>query len=99
MPITRIIATLLLALAALAPAAARAHAIVVAADPPAGSVRAASDKPIPVLLRFNSRIDHERSRLTLIGPDGTATPVPIAPATRAEILAAQLGALPPGIYR
>lgn len=45
---------------------AHAHAVVVASDPPAGA--ALTVPPTQVMVRFNSRIDHARSRLTLVGP-------------------------------
>ena len=48
---------------ALVPAGASAHAILMQSQPAAGaSVPAGS---MPVTVRFNSRIDHARSRLTL----------------------------------
>jgi copper resistance protein C len=62
---------------------AAAHAIVVASDPPAGAELAAP--PTQVAVRFNSRIDHARSRLTLVGPltgqDGTALVLEAHPGT------------------
>ena len=52
-----------------------AHAILEESDPKAnGSVPAGS---VTLKLRFNSRIDRARSRLTLTGPGNAKTVVPI----------------------
>ena len=90
-------AVLLLAGTALEPLPASAHAIVVSASPADGAVLASGDAP--VLLRFNSRIDHERSRLSLIAADGSTTVLPLDPAARTDSLVARLVGLPPGQYR
>ena len=78
------------------PAPASAHAIVVAANPAVGAtVRGAS---IPIILRFNSRVDPRRSRLTLIGPSGKAVHLTLMnPAV--DSLTAQTPQLIPGAYR
>lgn len=63
----------LLVATALGPLASRpagAHALVVESLPATGA--ALRESPPRVSVRFNSRIDHDRSRLTLIGPEGTA---------------------------
>lgn len=49
---------------------AAAHAVVVASDPPTGA--ALDGLPSRVTVRFNSRIDHARSRLMLVGPQAEA---------------------------
>jgi len=68
--------TLLAALAALTvPVAAEAHAILVESTPVIGaSIPAGS---VSVRLRYNSRIDRARSRLTLTRPDKTQAVLPI----------------------
>jgi methionine-rich copper-binding protein CopC len=81
----------------LIPAPAAAHAILLESNPPPNSKVAASD--IPIKLRFNVRIDASRSRLTLIGPDGSAQPLAIGKADSADILSAQASNLPLGNYR
>ncbi len=58
-------------------AKANAHAIIVSSEPASGTVVTGPD--VAFVLHFNSRIDHQRSRLMLKQPDGTATPVPVAP--------------------
>jgi len=50
------------------------------------------------MLRFNSRVDPRRSRLTLIGPSGSAVPLTLMnPAV--DSLTAQTAELIPGAYR
>ncbi len=74
---------------------ALAHAILVESRPPiAGSV---AEGTVAVWLRFNSRIDHARSRLTLNRPDKSQTILPIAPDSAVDVLATQ-AELPPGAY-
>ncbi|CAL76566.1 Putative Copper resistance protein, copC family [Bradyrhizobium sp. ORS 278] len=78
------------------PGAASAHAIIVSSQPAAG---ATIDKDaLAIRLRFNSRIDHARSRLKLKAPDGAElalTPVADAPADEID---AQAAALSPGAW-
>jgi methionine-rich copper-binding protein CopC len=90
-------AAAVLALALLAPGTAAAHAVVIAADPGVGATLAAP--PENVTLRFNSRLDHARSRLLLVGPDGGQTVLPIVPAREPAVLEAPLPAIGPGAWR
>jgi methionine-rich copper-binding protein CopC len=81
--------------ALLIPVLAQAHAILEESTPPAGaSVKAG---PLDLRLRYNSRIDQARSRLTLIRPDHSHDIVPIASGTPPDIISAHL-ALTPGDY-
>ena len=82
--------------ATLLPFPAAAHAIIVSSDPPVDAVVRPS---LPVMLRFNSRIDRERSRLTLLRPDGSSQPLPLVPGAGPDTLAAKLDGLTPGRYR
>ena len=91
----RIGALLLLWVAASGPA--DAHAIVVASTPAADAVVTGPD--VAIELRFNSRIDHERSRLTLYLPDGGARPLAEAPDTAPDVIGASAVGLKPGTYR
>jgi hypothetical protein len=87
----------LIASATLLPLPAAAHAIIVSSDPAVDAmVRPPS---LPIVLRFNSRIDRERSRLTLLRPDGSSEPVALAPEGPPDTLAAKLDGLAPGRYR
>jgi hypothetical protein len=81
--------------AILVPSFAWAHAILEDSTPPAGgSVHAGS---IDVRLRYNSRVDRGRSRLTLTSPDHTQAPVPISPDGPPDIMTTHLD-LKPGDY-
>jgi copper resistance protein C len=82
--------------AALLPLPAAAHAIIVSSDP---AVDALVRPSLPITLRFNSRIDRERSRLTLLRPDGSSQPLPLTPDEPPDTLAAKLDGLAPGRYR
>ncbi len=79
----------------LAPAVAAAHAVLVASVPATGGSVDAG--PVAVTLRYNSRIDRGRSKITLLRPDSTAERLAVA----ADGPADQLGAaatLAPGAY-
>jgi methionine-rich copper-binding protein CopC len=85
---------LLLSTMLLAPAAASAHAILVQSQPAAQSSVPAG--PTTLVLRYNSRIDQARSRLTLRGTNA-AMVLPLEPDSPADTLAAQ-AELTPGTY-
>jgi methionine-rich copper-binding protein CopC len=76
---------------------AAAHAVVVASDPAAGAALAAA--PAKVTIRFNSRLDHGRSRLLLIGADGAQQALAIRPDGEPTVLEAPLFGLVPGPWR
>ena len=87
-----------LALLLAAPHVASAHAIIVSSLPVAGAT-VAKDEALAIRLRFNSRIDHARSRLKLLSPDGaeqTLTPTADTPADEIDAVAK---ALAPGSWR
>jgi methionine-rich copper-binding protein CopC len=88
------------ALIALVPLAARAHAIIVDSAPAVNATVAGPD--VDVALRFNSRIDHERSSITLsrVGtPPGTQpAPLPLLPEDSPEFLKAHVTGLAAGAY-
>jgi methionine-rich copper-binding protein CopC len=87
---------LLASLAALTvPVSAEAHAILVESIPASGaSIPAGS---ISVRLRYNSRIDRTRSRLTLTKPDKTQAVLPIDPSGPDDLLTSSV-ALMRGVY-
>jgi copper resistance protein C len=89
-------ALLLGAALGLEPASAVAHAIVVAASP--GPDDRVKGPDVPILLRFNSRIDRERSRLSLLHADGRTETVPLE-TSALDSLAGKLHDVPAGRYR
>ncbi len=91
------IAVLLFCAASLASAAASAHAIIVESVPAVDAVIAGPN--VAVALRFNSRIDQERSRLTLTGPDGKSVALALSTAAAPELLTATASGLQPGAYK
>ena len=83
-----ILAGVLAALPGVRPAAA--HAVVTTSSPETGA--ALAESPRRVTLRFNSRVDHARSRLLLIGPDGTQTALELEPPAEPTLLEAVIPA-------
>ena len=77
--------------------AVHAHAIVVSSRPAVGTTMKEDD--VAVELRFNSRIDHGRSRLSLIGPDSKRSDLFILNGTQPDVVAADAGRLASGDYR
>jgi methionine-rich copper-binding protein CopC len=65
---TNVPRALLLPAVLLLPHGAWGHAIIVSSTPAAGE--SVAEGSLSIHLRFNSRIDHTRSRLTLLAPDG-----------------------------
>jgi copper resistance protein C len=57
----------------LLPPGAWGHAIIVSSSPANGAT--VPQGPVSIHLRFNSRIDHSRSRLTLLAPDDSEQPL------------------------
>ena len=76
---------------------AGAHAVIIDSIPAVDAVVPAGDGD--VTLHFNSRIDHQRSRLTLVSPDGAASLLTIAPDSAADVVAAKMSGLVAGQYR
>lgn len=74
-----------------------AHAILLESEPALKAQIAGPD--VPVKLRFNVRIDANRSRLTLLRPDGSAQTLEISKQGSADVLASQARGLSPGEYR
>jgi copper resistance protein C len=73
------------------------HAIIVSSQPASGEI--VPQGPVSIHLRFNSRIDHSRSRLTLLAPDGGQQPLTAASVSPPEGLDAETKALPAGPWR
>lgn len=76
---------------------ARAHALVVESEPAAGARLTAP--PARLRVRFNSRIDGGRSRLSLHGADGAAFSVIPEPPSDPTVLAAPCPPLAAGAWR
>lgn len=74
-----------------------AHAVVVASTPVAGAV-VAPGSDLPIEIRFNSRIDAARSRLTLARPDGSSVVAPLDKSESNLSLRATVRGLEPGEY-
>ena len=73
-----------------------AHAVLQKALPAVNQV--ISGTSTPVELRFNSRIDGKRSKLTLVAPDGHEQVLNIAEQSSPDTLASQATGLMPGAY-
>ena len=85
---------LTLAMASL-PGSAWAHAILTGSTPAQNGTLAPGHQTLD--FRYNSKIDHRRSRLTLKNADGTETVLPILPSSPANAMDAQAD-LHPGDY-
>ena len=87
-----------LAIMAATPASqAMAHAIVLTASPALSSIVQGSSTTVE--LKFNSRIDHSHSRLSLIKADGTTVNLPLDQDSEAHILRSTASGLSAGDYR
>jgi methionine-rich copper-binding protein CopC len=76
---------------------AEAHAILLESNP---ALKAQVQGPdVPIKLRFNVRIDADRSRLTLLLPDGSAQTLELSKPPSADTLTSQATGLAPGEYR
>jgi methionine-rich copper-binding protein CopC len=76
---------------------ATAHALVVESSPAIDS--SVAGPKIDVTLRFNSRLDQQRSRLTLIGADGRERRLALSPGSAPDMLKASAADVLPGTYR
>ncbi len=75
--------------------AARAHAILLESTPAVNATVAGPS--VTFTLRYNSRIDHQRSRLTLTLPDRSTKVLPIAETSPEDALETS-AELAPGAY-
>jgi methionine-rich copper-binding protein CopC len=91
-------ALLLSGLLAVSPGPARAHAIVLEASPAHEAVLAAP--PSRIVLRFNSKIEHALSRVTIETATGRPVALPVARATEGDAarLVVPLSPQAPGTY-
>jgi len=86
-----------LALSLAFPHAATAHAIVIASEPASGAVVTGPD--LQLHIRFNSRIDHERSKLVVVSDDGRSFPVELQAGAAEDVLDGRVMGVPAGPYR
>jgi len=74
-----------------------AHAVLLESSP---ALKSSVNGPdVPLLLRFNVRIDAARSRLTLVGPDGSLQTLEISKEDPPNAISAEAKGLHPGAYR
>jgi len=76
---------------------AAAHALVVESSPTIDS--SVVGPQVDITLRFNSRLDHQRSRLTLVGPDGAEHRLALSQASAPDMLQAKATDVLPGAYK
>jgi methionine-rich copper-binding protein CopC len=72
------------------------HAIVLSATPRLNETIRGPD--VPIRIRFNSRIDSKRSRLTLLAPDGQLMALGIVEASSGDSLISEAKGLKSGSY-
>jgi copper resistance protein C len=75
---------------------AAAHAVLVQSSPAPNAVVQGPD--LPVMMKFNSRVDGSRSTILLIAPDGQSRPLTIDKQSAPDTLTAQAAGLNPGKY-
>ena len=76
---------------------AMAHAIVIKSSPAIDAVMPAGKAPVH--LQFNSRIDHDRSKVMLIGPTGAEQRLTPAADSAPDALDTEARDLSPGAWR
>ena len=81
---------------ALAPACASAHAILMRSEPASGASVPAGR--LDLAFHYNSRIDRERSRLTLTSPDHSQSVLKIVSSGSPDLLQASTELTTPGAY-
>jgi methionine-rich copper-binding protein CopC len=73
------------------------HAVLKETSPVANSTVAGPD--VPIQLKFNSRIDPSRSKLQLLLPDNSTSPLPVDKKASPDTLASKATGLKPGAYK
>jgi len=74
-----------------------AHAILIDSKPKANS--AVSGQELPIWLRFNVRVDGNRSKLHLIAPDGSSVPLDAVKQPSPDTLQSRVAGLKAGAYK
>ena len=72
------------------------HAIVLSTTPSRRETVRGPD--VPIKIRFNSRIDYKRSRLTLLAPDGKQTALGNVEVSSGDSLISEAKGLKSGVY-
>lgn len=80
----------------LAAPSAFAHAILIKSQPPAGG--SVSAGTVEMTFTYNSRVDRERSRLTITRPDHSQAVLPIAESGAANVIDTSARLTAPGAY-
>jgi methionine-rich copper-binding protein CopC len=83
--------------AAILPPSAWGHAIVVSSRPAVGAIVPPGD--LAIRLEFSSRIDRERSRVIVHGPDGSDSRVALAADAPPNVLAGRVGVTVAGRWK
>jgi methionine-rich copper-binding protein CopC len=73
------------------------HAILKETSPAANSTVVGPD--VPVVLKYNTRVDAKLSKLQLLNPDNSTTDLKIEEQTSPDTLKAKAARLKPGAYR
>jgi copper resistance protein C len=73
------------------------HAVLKEAHPAANSKVAGPD--VPILLKYNVRIDAKLSKIQLLNPDNSTSELVIETQTSADTLSSKATGLKPGTYR
>lgn len=93
----RVLPVLTLAFLLFAPQRATAHAIILQSSPAVDAVLPGGD--VSIRLRFNSRIDHARSKITIFAPDGAEQSLPPSADSPPDGVNAEAKALAAGAWR
>ncbi len=75
---------------------AQAHAVLLESVPPQGA--ALEESPPTVTLRFNAKLEHSVTSVTLTDTQKTLIPVELATHTRIDQVVLKVPPLPPGVY-
>jgi copper resistance protein C len=73
------------------------HAVLKESNPAANGKVAGPD--VPIMLKYNSRIDSKLSKLQLLNPDNSTVDLKVDAQTSADTLNAKATGLKPGAYR
>ena len=78
-------------------ATVEAHAVLKSSSPAPDSTVTGPD--VPVVLKYNVRVDAARSKVQLLHPDNRVTDLPLDKQTAADTLATKATGLTPGAYK